>query len=151
MTDGVATWDALLSIKLIWGLKGGINLHEVKTGEARVVGETNTHPPPPPIHSLSPVDTFTPCLSEAHGLPALSPVLHRDLSTDPTWVNCLFTNREGTYHLLFCVEPLVWRSEYKSKEFWYQLASHTLFYRQNGYCHDYNIILVPFPYRSSRT
>lgn len=60
VTDGVATWDALLSIKLIGGLKGGINLHEVKTGEARVAlwhpsgqqrpqGETNTHPPPHPF------------------------------------------------------------------------------------------------------
>lgn len=106
--------------------------------------EKQTHVQPP--HSLSPVFTFTPCLSEAHCLPALSPVLHRDLSTDPTWVTCLFTNGEGTYHLLFCVQLLVWRSEYKSKEFWYQLASHThCFTDRTAIVMITTLSLSPFP------
>lgn len=105
----------------------------------------NKHTSTPPSFLLSTL-LVTFCLSEAHCLPALSPVLRHNLSTDPTWVTCLFTNREGTYHLLLCVELLVWRSECKSKEFWYQLASRThCFTDRTAIVMITTLSLSPFP------
>lgn len=115
VTGDAVTWNTLLSIELIQGLKGGINLYEVNTEEAQVAlcwpvepsgaaeaaGETNTHL----SHLLTPIlcmsfllsalvaapTTTTPAHpSEAQCLSSMSSVPHSDLSTDPMWVAYLF-------------------------------------------------------------